>query len=73
MRPRRLLAALAVTAVAAVTIVACGPATGSPNCPPGQWYVDSPGSGWECVPGKTGTPVFVPSAFAPSSPSGSAP
>jgi hypothetical protein len=56
-----------------VLTAACGPANGSPNCPPGQWYADKPGTGRECVPGKTGAPVFVPATFAPSSPAGSAP
>jgi len=63
-RTRRLLAALALAAVTAVAAVACGPASGSPNCPPGQWYVENPGHGWECAPG--GGAIFTPPAGSPS-------
>lgn len=67
----RRLAALTVTAALAITlgagIAACGPANGSPNCPPGQWWVDKPGYGWECS-----GPVFVPTVFTPSPGSGGA-
>jgi len=75
---RRLLAALRIAgpalAVAALTVTAvtaCGPASGSPNCPPGQWYVDKPGTGWICYGGPA--VIFTPgSSFAPS-PSGGTP
>lgn len=67
-RLRRLLAAVAL----AIAVVGCDPATGSPNCPPGQWYVEKPGAGWTCAPGSPG--VFTPGAdFAPASPKESAP
>lgn len=66
------LAALALAAVTALAAVGCGPTDGSPNCPPGQWYVDKPGTGWICAaaPPFSFTPGYT---FAPASPAGSAP
>jgi len=57
-------AALAVTLLA---LAACRPASGSPNCPPGQWYADKPGTGWICA---SAPPiVYTPGrTFAPASP-----
>lgn len=65
-RARQLPAALALAAVTVATVIGCGPATGSPNCPPGQWYVDKPGTGWICAAGSG-------SIFTPPSTAGSAP
>ena len=63
-------AALVLAALTTVTAIGCGPANGSPDCPPGQWYVETPGAGWSCMtnPGPPPT-VFTP---APASPAGSA-
>lgn len=41
-----------------IAVTRTPPATGSPNCPPGQWYVEKPGTGWLCAPGSA--PVFTP-------------
>jgi len=62
-RLRRILAAFALAAGAALGAAACGPPSGSPNCPPGQWWVEKPGSGWECAPGTSA--IYTPTAFAP--------
>ena len=59
----RRLAALAAAIALAFALGACQP-EGSPNCPPGQWWVDKPGYGWVCESG-SGL-VFTPAAFAPS-------
>jgi hypothetical protein len=67
----RLLAALAFAVFLIAGLAACGPANGSPNCPPGQWYVETPGAGWSCMSDPGPPPsVFTP---APASPAGSAP
>lgn len=61
--PRR-LAALAAAVALAAGLSACGPTPGSPNCPPGQWWVEKPGSGWECASGSS--TIYTPSSFQPS-------
>ena len=60
-------AAIAVATALVAAIAACGPANGSPNCPPGQWYVETPGAGWSCM----SDPGPPPTAFTPA-PTGSA-
>lgn len=68
----RTSAALLAFAVMLGALAACGPAAGSPNCPPGQWYADKPGTGWICAsdPPFVYTPGYT---FGPSSPAESAP
>ena len=55
---------LAVAAFTAAAATARHPAAGSPNCPPGQPYVDKPGTGWLCAGGAT--VIFTPPAPSPS-------
>jgi len=71
---RGVLIGLAVTAVIAAAVLVIRPvrSPGSPNCSPGQWYVDKPGTGWICASGPAFT--FTPGyTFAPKSPAGSTP
>jgi len=71
-RALRLAAVLALAVATAAAAIGCGPASGSPNCPPGRWYVDKPGTGWTCAPDQPF--VYTPGyTFAPSHPAGSAP